>query len=311
MGSWLSNHSTLTRKLIDVPTQDIEQTLIPYRYRLESFLDQVLPSSSTKPETLHQALRYSTLNAGKRLRAVLVYLVGEMYNARLEELDVPAAAVELIHAYSLVHDDLPCMDDDDLRRGKPSCHKAYDEATAMLAGDALQSLAFELLGSLENGKSTVLTRTLARASGSLGMAGGQALDLQAAGNVTDLDSLQQIHSMKTGALIEAAVLMGAYTAGISDNGQIKLLSEYARALGLGFQIHDDILDVVSDTATLGKKTGADEINGKATYPGLIGLEAAKQAAHDAYQQADGALMQLPQNTQKLQMLADYAINRIY
>jgi len=294
-----------------VPTQDIEQTLIPYRYRLESFLDQVLPSSSTKPETLHQALRYSTLNAGKRLRAVLVYLVGEMYNARLEELDVPAAAVELIHAYSLVHDDLPCMDDDDLRRGKPSCHKAYDEATAMLAGDALQSLAFELLGSLENGKSTVLTRTLARASGSLGMAGGQALDLQAAGNVTDLDSLQQIHSMKTGALIEAAVLMGAYTAGISDNGQIKLLSEYARALGLGFQIHDDILDVVSDTATLGKKTGADEINGKATYPGLIGLEAAKQAAHDAYQQADGALMQLPQNTQKLQMLADYAINRIY
>jgi len=294
-----------------VPTQDIEQTLIPYRYRLESFLDQVLPSSSTKPETLHQALRYSTLNAGKRLRAVLVYLVGEMYNARLEELDVPAAAVELIHAYSLVHDDLPCMDDDDLRRGKPSCHKAYDEATAMLAGDALQSLAFELLGSLENGKSTVLTRTLARASGSLGMAGGQALDLQAAGNVTDLDSLQQIHSMKTGALIEAAVLMGAYTAGISDNGQIKLLSEYARALGLGFQIHDDILDVISDTATLGKKTGADEINGKATYPGLIGLEAAKQAAHDAYQQADGALMQLPENTQKLQMLADYAINRIY
>ena len=294
-----------------MPTQDIEQTLIPYRYRLESFLDQVLPSSSTKPETLHQALRYSTLNAGKRLRAVLVYLVGEMYNARLEELDVPAAAVELIHAYSLVHDDLPCMDDDDLRRGKPSCHKAYDEATAMLAGDALQSLAFELLGSLENGKSTVLTRTLARASGSLGMAGGQALDLQAAGNVTDLESLQQIHSMKTGALIEAAVLMGAYTAGISDNGQIKLLSEYARALGLGFQIHDDILDVISDTATLGKKTGADEINGKATYPGLIGLEAAKQAAHDAYQQADGALMQLPQNTQKLQMLADYAINRIY
>ena len=294
-----------------MPTQDIEQTLIPYRYRLESFLDQVLPSGSTKPGTLHQALRYSTLNAGKRLRAVLVYLVGEMYNARLEELDVPAAAVELIHAYSLVHDDLPCMDDDDLRRGKPSCHKAYDEATAMLAGDALQSLAFELLGSLEHGKSTVLTRTLARASGSLGMAGGQALDLQAAGNVTDLESLQQIHSMKTGALIEAAVLMGAYTAGISDNGQIKLLSEYARALGLGFQIHDDILDVVSDTATLGKKTGADEINGKATYPGLIGLEAAKQAAHDAYQQADGALMQLPQNTQKLQMLADYAINRIY
>lgn len=294
-----------------MPTQDIEQQLMPYRDRLESFLDKVLPASSTKPEILHQALRYSTLNAGKRLRAVLVYLVGEMYKARIVDLDVPAAAVELIHAYSLVHDDLPCMDDDDLRRGKPSCHKAYDEATAMLVGDALQSLAFELLGSVDQKISSDLTRTLARASGSMGMAGGQALDLQAAGNITDLDSLQQIHSMKTGALIEAAVLMGAYTAGISDSRQIKLLSDYARALGLGFQIHDDILDVVSDTATLGKQTGADEINNKATYPGLIGLTAAKQAANDAYQQADRALMQLPQNTQKLQMLADYAINRIY
>ena len=294
-----------------MPAQDIEQQLMPYRDRLESFLDKVLPASSTKPEILHQALRYSTLNAGKRLRAVLVYLVGEMYKARIVDLDVPAAAVELIHAYSLVHDDLPCMDDDDLRRGKPSCHKAYDEATAMLVGDALQSLAFELLGSVDQKISSDLTRTLARASGSMGMAGGQALDLQAAGNITDLDSLQQIHSMKTGALIEAAVLMGAYTAGISDSRQIKLLSDYARALGLGFQIHDDILDVVSDTATLGKQTGADEINNKATYPGLIGLTAAKQAANDAYQQADRALMQLPQNTQKLQMLADYAINRIY
>ena len=294
-----------------MPTQDIEQQLMPYRDRLESFLDKALPASSTKPETLHQALRYSTLNAGKRLRAVLVYLVGEMYKARIEDLDAPAAAVELIHAYSLVHDDLPCMDDDDLRRGKPSCHKAYDEATAMLVGDALQSLAFELLGSVDHEISSGLTRTLARASGSLGMAGGQALDLQAEGNVTDLHSLQQIHSMKTGALIEAAVLMGAYTAGISDSRQIKLLSDYARALGLGFQIHDDILDVVSDTATLGKQTGADEINDKATYPGLIGLAAAKQAANDAYQQADRALIQLPQNTQKLQMLADYAINRIY
>ena len=294
-----------------MPTSDIEQQLTPYRDRLESFLDQVLPASSTEPKMLHQALRYSTLNAGKRLRAVLVYLVGEMYNARLEDLDVPAAAVELIHAYSLVHDDLPCMDDDDLRRGKPSCHKAYDEATAMLVGDALQSLAFELLGSLDHEISSGLTRTLARASGSLGMAGGQALDLQAAGNDIDLTSLQQIHSMKTGALIEAAVLMGAHTAGITDIDQIKPLSDYARALGLGFQIHDDILDVVSDTATLGKQAGADKVNDKATYPGLLGLTAAKQAANDAYLQANTALIQLPRNTEKLQMLADYAINRIY
>ena len=294
-----------------MPTSDIEQQLIPYRDRLESFLDQVLPASGTEPKLLHQALRYSTLNAGKRLRAVLVYLVGEMYNTRLEDLDVPAAAVEFIHAYSLVHDDLPCMDDDDLRRGKPSCHKAYDEATAMLVGDALQSLAFELLGSLDHEISSGLTRTLARASGSLGMAGGQALDLQAAGNDIDLASLQQIHSMKTGALIEAAVLMGAHTAGITEIDQIKPLSDYARALGLGFQIHDDILDVVSDTATLGKQAGADKVNDKATYPGLLGLTAAKQAANDAYLLANNALMQLPRNTEKLQMLADYAINRIY
>jgi geranylgeranyl pyrophosphate synthase len=270
-----------------------------------------LPKANCAPEQLHEALRYSTLNAGKRLRACLVYLVGEMYQANLDELDVPAAAVELIHAYSLVHDDLPCMDDDDLRRGKPSCHKAYDEATAMLVGDALQSLAFELLASLDQGISSTLSQTLARASGSLGMAGGQALDLQAAGKVTDLATLQQIHSMKTGALIEAAVLMGAHVAGVNDIGQLQHLSNYARALGLGFQIHDDILDVVSDTETLGKQTGADEENGKATYPGLMGLEGARQAAKKAYQQADKALAQLPMDTQKLQMLADYAINRIY
>lgn len=291
--------------------EEIDEQISPYKARLESYLNQILPAEDSVPEQLHKALRYSTLNAGKRMRACLVYLVGEMYQANLDELDVPAAAVELIHAYSLVHDDLPCMDDDDLRRGKPSCHKAYDEATAMLVGDALQSLAFELLAQLDQNISSTLSRTLAKASGSKGMAGGQALDLQAAGMVATLASLQQIHSMKTGALIEAAALMGAQTAGITDSGQLGHLSDYAKALGLGFQIQDDILDVVSDTVTLGKKTGADAENGKATYPGLMGLEAARQAANDAYQQAEQALEQLPLNTKKLQMLADYAINRIY
>lgn len=294
-----------------MPAQAIDEQLMPYRARIESYLDHVLPAADTVPEVLHEAIRYSTLKAGKRLRASLVYLTGEMYSAGLDQLDAPAAAVELVHAYSLVHDDLPCMDDDDLRRGKPSCHKAYDEATAMLVGDALQSLAFELLGSVDQAICPVLCNILARASGSLGMVGGQALDLQAADKVTDLAHLQQIHSMKTGALIEAAVLMGAHTAGITDNRHLQLLSDYARALGLGFQIHDDILDVISDTATLGKQTGADEANAKATYPGLIGLEASKQAANDAYQHAHQALAQLPLDTQKLEMLADYAINRIY
>ena len=289
----------------------IDEQISPYRARLESCLNQVLPAENLAPESLHQAMRYATLNAGKRLRACLLYLTGEMYGASPEDLDLPAAAVELIHAYSLVHDDLPCMDDDDLRRGKASCHKAYDEATAMLVGDALQSLAFELLSSLPQNISQALSQTLARASGSRGMAGGQALDLLAAGKITDLASLQMIHSMKTGALIEAAVLMGAITAGLTDRLQLQHLSDYARALGLGFQIHDDILDVTSDTETLGKQTGADEENNKATYPGLMGLEGAKQAANDAYQQADQALKRLQLNTQKLQMLADYAINRIY
>ena len=294
-----------------MPAQDIENLLTPYRERLEGYLDQVLPASGTTPVVLHDALRYATLNAGKRLRACLVYLTGDMYNASMDTLDVPAAAVELIHAYSLVHDDLPCMDDDDLRRGKPSCHRAFDEATAMLTGDALQSLAFELLGSLEQGTSNALTRTLARASGSQGMAGGQALDLEAANSAIDLTTLQQIHAMKTGALIEAAVLMGALAAGIDSDEQLNALSDYAKALGLGFQIHDDILDVVSDTKTLGKQTGADEVNGKATYPGLLGLTAARQAAADAQQQAEQALKRLPLDTGKLQMLAEYAINRIY
>jgi geranylgeranyl pyrophosphate synthase len=297
--------------MIKVSTPGIDEQISPYQSRLESCLDQILPAENSIPESLHQAMRYATLNAGKRLRACLLYLTGEMYGANLEDLDLPAAAVELIHAYSLVHDDLPCMDDDDLRRGKASCHRAYDEATAMLVGDALQSLAFELLSSLPQNISQALSQTLARASGSKGMAGGQALDLLAAGKITDLASLQQIHSMKTGALIEAAVLMGAITAGLTDRLQLQHLSDYAHALGLGFQIHDDILDVTSDTATLGKQTGADEENNKATYPGLMGLEEAKQAANEAYQQADQALKQLQLNTQKLQMLADYAINRIY
>jgi len=297
-----------------VPEHAIEQQLIPYRDRLETYLDKVLPAADTMPAVLHEALRYSTLNAGKRLRACLVYLTGEMFDAAQSDLDAPAAAVELIHAYSLVHDDLPCMDDDDLRRGKPSCHRAYDEATAMLVGDALQSLAFELLASIESPDNTVCPRlvgTLARAAGSQGMAGGQALDLAAEGKDPELSSLQQIHSMKTAALIEAAVLMGAQTAGVTDSGQLQLLSDYASALGLGFQIHDDILDVVSDTETLGKQAGADEFNSKATYPSLMGLTAARQSAKNAHQQASEALDKLIFDTQKLQMLADYAINRIY
>ena len=203
---------------------------------------------------------------------------------------------------------------DDLRRGRPTAHRAYDEATAILAGDALQALAFEVLAGIpgiHSDQGRAIVREVSKACGSQGMAGGQALDLEAANSAIDLTTLQQIHAMKTGALIEAAVLMGALAAGIDSDEQLNALSDYAKALGLGFQIHDDILDVVSDTKTLGKQTGADEVNGKATYPGLLGLTAARQAAADAQQQAEQALKRLPLDTGKLQMLAEYAINRIY
>ena len=290
---------------------DLEAQLNTWRNRLEDYLDQALPDEDDEPRALHAAMRYSTLDGGKRLRACLVYLTGNALGAPAEELDAPAAAVELIHAYSLVHDDLPCMDDDDLRRGKPSCHKAWDEPTAMLVGDALQSLAFELLAASRHSRAAEMVHVLARASGSLGMAGGQALDLGAVGRTLNLGQLRQMHALKTGALIGAAVELGALAAETDEAATLAALRNYAAAIGLGFQIRDDILDIEGDTDTLGKQTGSDAELDKPTYPSLLGLQGAKQAARQARDEAIESLNTLDIDTRQLSALADYVTNRIY
>ena len=290
---------------------DLEAQLNTWRNRLEDYLDQALPDEDDEPRALHAAMRYSTLDGGKRLRACLVYLTGNALGAPAEELDAPAAAVELIHAYSLVHDDLPCMDDDNLRRGKPSCHKAWDEPTAMLVGDALQSLAFELLAASRHSRAAEMVHVLARASGSLGMAGGQALDLGAVGRTLNLGQLRQMHALKTGALIGAAVELGALAAETDEAATLAALRNYAAAIGLGFQIRDDILDIEGDTDTLGKQTGSDAELDKPTYPSLLGLQGAKQAARQARDEAIESLNTLDIDTRQLSALADYVTNRIY
>jgi geranylgeranyl pyrophosphate synthase len=267
------------------------------------------------PQRLHEAMRYATLTGGKRVRAALVYAAGEALGAPTEALDVPACAVELIHAYSLAHDDLPCMDDDDLRRGKPACHKAFDEATALLAGDALQSLAFELLATdphlnmVTDERRLRMIHALARASGSLGMAGGQAIDLESVGRAITAEALQDMHGRKTGALIHAAVMLGAAAAKQADPAQVAALERFGHAVGLAFQIVDDILDVEGDTAALGKMAGADQARNKPTYPAVLGLAASKTRAATLYRDALESLTPLRDNGQSLAELASFILER--
>ena len=234
-----------------------------YRARIEAVLDRALPIPEAGSQRLTEAMRYSALGGGKRLRPTLVYTAGVALGASLEALDDPAAAVELIHVYSLVHDDLPAMDDDDLRRGRPSCHRAFDEATAILAGDALQALAFEILAGPEHLsdqeaiRRRTMCRLLAHRIGTVGMAGGQAIDLESVGKRIDLAALQDMHRRKTGALIEASVLLGAVAAGVTSGPSYQALQDYSAAIGLAFQIQDDILDVTGTTDSIGKVAGAD------------------------------------------------------
>ncbi|HYA38408.1 MAG TPA: farnesyl diphosphate synthase [Candidatus Methylomirabilis sp.] len=280
--------------------------------RAERALDARLPAAGTAPAHLHEAMRYATLDGGKRVRASLVYATGEAVGAPDAALDAPACAVELIHAYSLVHDDLPSMDDDDLRRGKPTCHKAYDEATALLAGDALQSLAFELLSTeptLSAAQRLRMIALLAGAAGSRGMAGGQSVDLAAAGKSLALAELEDMHRRKTGALIRAAVLLGAYAREDLDSARLKALDEYSRAIGLAFQITDDILDVEGVTETLGKKPGVDRDRGKATYASLLGLAEAKARAKTLHRHALESLAPLGDNGGLLAEMASFIIER--
>jgi farnesyl diphosphate synthase len=284
------------------------------QHRVEQALDQWLPAASTAPERLHSAMRYATLGGGKRVRPVLAYATGHALGEPLERLDGPACAVELIHAYSLVHDDLPAMDDDDLRRGQPTCHKAYDEATAILAGDALQTLAFQVLcrDQAIDANAEVrlqMVEALALASGSRGMAGGQALDLAAVGQELDLVQLENMHIHKTGALIRASVQMGTLLARGADAQQIQRLDHYAKCIGLAFQVQDDILDVEGETEVLGKTQGKDQAQFKPTYPALLGLHGAREKAAQLHQEALDSLSGLDQKAAPLRWLADYIVGR--
>ncbi|WP_029148090.1 polyprenyl synthetase family protein [Methylophilus sp. 5] len=255
-----------------------------HQQRVEQVLSRALPGDDTLPERLHEAMRYAVLGGGKRVRALLSYAAAELAGATPLAADAAAAAVELIHAFSLVHDDMPCMDDDDLRRGKPSCHKHYDDATALLVGDALQSLAFESIANTNAAQALKQVQVLAKATGSRGMCGGQSIDLQSTGKRLSRDALETMHQYKTGALIEAAALLGAYTADQTDKQLITTLTQYSQHMGLAFQVVDDILDATADTQTLGKTAGKDALQEKSTYVSLLGLEEAKALVNTLYAQ---------------------------
>lgn len=281
--------------------------------RMEQVLERALPPPGTPPEKLHEAMRYAVLKGGKRLRPLLVYSTGNALGVPAAILDAPASAVELIHAYSLVHDDLPSMDNDDLRRGRPTCHKAFGEATALLAGDALQSLAFRLLAdpalAIPADNQIKALRLLAEAAGSCGMAGGQAIDLESVGKHLTLAELETMHQLKTGALIHASVLLGALCYPDIDETMLKNLGRFARCMGLAFQIQDDVLDVESDTATLGKPQGSDKARDKPTYPSLLGLAQAKAKARHLLEEARATLEAIDAPTERLEWLADFIVKR--
>jgi len=275
-------------------TPPLDERLERWRQRVERELDRWLPPDTAVPHRLHAAQRYAALGPGKRIRPALVYATAETLGVPLERVDGAACAVEMIHAYSLVHDDLPAMDDDDLRRGRPTCHRAFDEATAVLAGDSLQVLAFGILarhpgGPVDAAARVQLIATLADASGTAGMAGGQALDLAAEGRILSVAELEQIHALKTGALIRASVMMAAQSAPALDDAGRAALERFAAAIGLAFQVQDDILDVEGDEALLGKPVGSDQARGLPTYPALVGLQAARQRVQQLHAAAADAL----------------------
>ena len=289
------------------------------RERVEAALRAELGADlEDRRATLRQAMRYGVLNGGKRVRAILVYSAGRALEAPDAYLDVPAMAVELIHAYSLIHDDLPCMDDDDLRRGQPTCHRAFDEATALLAGDALQTLAFEVLtrpapaalgDQIDARVQLALCRALADASGADGMAGGQAIDLASVGQQVAVADLERMHRYKTGALIRSAVRLGALCAPHADAQRLERLDEYAASIGLAFQIRDDVLDIVGNSEVIGKPQGSDEAKNKPTYPALIGLDASEAMARELHERALAALADLGPVAEPLRLLSAFIVQR--
>jgi geranylgeranyl pyrophosphate synthase len=292
----------------------MEARLRDYQSRVQAVLDAALPASTLSPQRLHAAQRYAVLGGGKRLRPLLVYCTGEALGIAVEALDAPAAAVELIHSYSLVHDDLPAMDDDDLRRGLPTTHRAFDEATAILAGDALQVLAFSLLArdrspGVSSEARLKMIQILADASGTTGMAGGQALDLSAVGRSINLQELEAMHRLKTGALIRASVLLAAACAPDLSAAEWDALEGYSEDIGLAFQIQDDILDVEGSTEDIGKTAGADAARDKPTYPSVLGLEAAKTRARELKRRACDRLALFGGRADILAWLASFVVDR--
>ena len=279
--------------------------------QMEEALVRFLPPASAQPARLHEAMHYAVLDGGKRVRPLLVYAAGELFDADLVSMARAAAAVEMIHAYSLVHDDMPSMDDDALRRGKPTVHKKYDEATALLVGDALQAQAFLILteGHAEPTRKIAMLATLAHAAGSRGMCGGQAIDLAAVGVALTLPELERMHQLKTGALLDAAVMLGALSGKTLLAAEISALQAYAAAIGLAFQVVDDILDATADSQTLGKTAGKDAANNKPTYVSLLGLDASLALAQKLRQDAHQALLPFGDGAERLRELADLIVQR--
>ena len=283
-----------------------------YQARVESAMDRWLPAATVAPTRLHEAMRYAVLGGGKRVRPLLIYATGETLGVAPPHLDAAAAAVEMVHAYSLIHDDLPAMDDDDLRRGRPTCHRAFDEATAILAGDALQALALEVLA-CDDGvpapRRAAMLAVLARASGSRGMAGGQAIDLEAERTTQTLAELEGMHALKTGALIGAAITLALTAAGERSAAERDALARFGDAIGLAFQVRDDILDVVGETEVLGKPQGSDERHEKSTFPALLGLDGARRHVAALKTDALAALAVFGDAAEPLRWLTGYIVDR--
>lgn len=290
----------------------IDEILDQYAGRVNRQLEICLPDESSPPETLHQAMRYAVLGNGKRIRPVLLYATGEALGVPSERLDNPACAVELIHSYSLVHDDLPAMDDDDLRRGRPTCHKAFDEATAILVGDAVQALAFSMLANDQANspeQRNTMIQLLAECTGSQGMVGGQAIDLASVDRQLSRQEVERMHRLKTGALIKASVLLAVIASGADDPDTHNHFARFAECIGLMFQIRDDILDIQSNTETLGKPQGSDEAQKKPTYPSIIGMEESESACRKLLEQAYLEMESVNVRWDTLKLISQYIVTR--
>ena len=289
----------------------VEDLINLYADRVNQQLEIELPKDTDSPKTLHQAMRYSVLGGGKRIRPALVYATGEALSCNLANLDCAACAVELMHSYSLIHDDLPAMDNDDLRRGRPTCHKAFTEATAILAGDAIQALAFSILANAEitDDQRVKMIQLLAKSSGSLGMAGGQAIDLASVNKQLNESQITNMHTLKTAALIQTSVLMAVVASDINDPEMYAHFAHFSEKVGLAFQIRDDILDIQSDTKTLGKPQGSDAAQNKPTYPSIVGIAQAELSANNLLQQALEEIKELDERAQNLRAISEYMVTR--